>query len=213
MVPEYLCPSDEISPVVKHHPVNPPSTDLWFGPEYAALASYYGVAGPVSTGPTDGSWGGQDVVCGNCRGGVACPCVSGNKPGGNQRGWYHGHNPGGPGMMDMWANKISTAKVSDGTANTLHVGETHWVDRDTNQSGCFSTNGWMYTWCGRFHRLGHQYRLRIQAWPHAKRSTTNLIMRQVVTSAVGIRAGLNSFTPMAMWSSSPTILIPERSLT
>jgi prepilin-type processing-associated H-X9-DG protein len=49
-------------------------------------------------------------------------------------------------MMDMWANKISTAKVIDGTANTLHVGETHWVDRDTNQSGCFSTNGWMYTW-------------------------------------------------------------------
>ncbi len=49
-------------------------------------------------------------------------------------------------MMDMWGNKISTAKVPDGTANTLHVGETHWEDRDSNQSGCFSTNGWMYTW-------------------------------------------------------------------
>ena len=70
----------------------------------------------------------------------------GNKPGGGQRGWYHGQNPGGPGMMDMWANKISVAKVLDGTANTLHVGETYWVDRATNQSGCFSTNGWMYTW-------------------------------------------------------------------
>lgn len=49
-------------------------------------------------------------------------------------------------MMDMWPNKISVAKVPDGTANTLHVGETYWVDRATNKSGCFSTNGWMYTW-------------------------------------------------------------------
>jgi prepilin-type processing-associated H-X9-DG protein len=49
-------------------------------------------------------------------------------------------------MMDMWGNKISAAKVIDGTANTLHVGETHWVDRESNRPGCFSTNGWMYTW-------------------------------------------------------------------
>jgi prepilin-type N-terminal cleavage/methylation domain-containing protein/prepilin-type processing-associated H-X9-DG protein len=140
---EYLCPSDEITPVVKSHPNG--STDLWFGPQNSALASYYGVAGPVATGPADGSWGGQDVICGDCRGGVACPCVRGDTSKG-QRGWYHGYAAGGPGMLDMWGNKITTAKVSDGTANTLHVGETHWVDRDSNSPGCFSTNAWMYTW-------------------------------------------------------------------
>ncbi|MEX2307994.1 MAG: DUF1559 domain-containing protein [Pirellulales bacterium] len=143
-VPEYLCPSDEITPVVKPHPDG--STDRWFGPRASALVSYYGVAGPVATGPTDGSWGGQDVICGKCVGGVTCPCISGNRLGGGQRGWFHGHNPGGPGMMDMWPNKISVAKVPDGTANTLHVGETHWIDRESNRPGCFSTNGWMYTW-------------------------------------------------------------------
>jgi prepilin-type N-terminal cleavage/methylation domain-containing protein/prepilin-type processing-associated H-X9-DG protein len=140
-VPAYICPS-EASPYVKDHS----GTDLWFGPRASAVVSYYGSAGPVATGPSDGSWGGQDVICGNCVGGLNCPCASGNKPGGGQRGWYHGQNPGGPGMMDMWANKISVAKVPDGTAHTLHVGETYWEDRATNKSGCFSTNGWMYTW-------------------------------------------------------------------
>jgi prepilin-type N-terminal cleavage/methylation domain-containing protein/prepilin-type processing-associated H-X9-DG protein len=143
-VPEYICPSEERPPDVKPHPEG--STDLWFGPTASALASYYGCAGPVATGPTDGSWGGPDVICGKCVGGRDCICDTRPKPGGGTRGWYHGHSPGGPGMMDMWANKISVAKVTDGTANTLHVGETHWVDRDSNQPGCFSTNGWMYTW-------------------------------------------------------------------
>ena len=49
-------------------------------------------------------------------------------------------------MMDMWPNKISTHKVPDGTANTLHVGETYWVDPELNQSGCFATMNWMGTW-------------------------------------------------------------------
>jgi prepilin-type processing-associated H-X9-DG protein len=63
-----------------------------------------------------------------------------------ERGWFHGYKPGGPGMMDMWANKISTGKVTDGTAKTLHVGETHWEDREANRSGCYSTMNWMTTW-------------------------------------------------------------------
>lgn len=138
-VPEYMCPSEAL-PAVKT------GLDRWFGPGTAAIASYYGSAGPVATGPSDNSWGGPDIICGNCVGSVACPCITGNKPGGGQRGWFHGQNPGGPGMMDMWANKISTGKVVDGTANTLHVGETHWIDPDANQSGCFSTMHWMTTW-------------------------------------------------------------------
>ena len=46
----------------------------------------------------------------------------------------------------MWANKMNVKKVTDGTANTIHVGETYWEDNETNRSGCNSTNGWMYTW-------------------------------------------------------------------
>ena len=140
-MPEYVCPSDEL-PYVKSHPIG--STDLWFGPTEAAFASYYGSAGPVATGPGDFSWGGPDIICGNCLG-VNCPCILGNISKG-ERGWFHGYKAGGPGMMDMWPNKISAGKVPDGTANTLHVGETHWVDRESNRPGCFSTNGWMYTW-------------------------------------------------------------------
>lgn len=140
-VPDYICPSEQVPPVAKDRS----GTDLWFGPSASAIASYYGCAGPVATGPNDGSWGGPDIICGNCVGGVNCPCIVGNI-GRGERGWFHSYKPGGPGMMDMWANKISVAKVPDGTANTLHVGETHWEDRDSNRSGCFSTNGWMYTW-------------------------------------------------------------------
>jgi prepilin-type N-terminal cleavage/methylation domain-containing protein/prepilin-type processing-associated H-X9-DG protein len=142
-LPEFLCPSEEM-PAIKTAPGN--SQRGWFGPDTAAVASYYGCAGPVATGPNDGSWGGPDIICGNCVGGVKCPCISGNKPGGGQRGWYHGQNSGGPGMMDMWANKISTGKVPDGTSNTLHVGETHWVDAEANRPGCFDTMHWMSTW-------------------------------------------------------------------
>jgi prepilin-type processing-associated H-X9-DG protein len=141
-LPEYLCPSEQQPDVRSYDPTN----DGWFGALTAGIASYYGVAGPVATGPTDGMWGGPDVICGLCVGGLACPCINGNVPGGGQRGWFHGQNPGGPGMLDMWANKISVAKVLDGTANTLHVGETYWEDKETNAPGCNSTNKWMGTW-------------------------------------------------------------------
>lgn len=138
-VPEFICPSEQ-APQVNS------GMDRWFGPDTAAISSYRGVAGPVATGPMDGSWGGPDIICGLCVGSVTCPCISGNKPGGGQRGWYHGQNPGGPGMMDMWANKLSTNKVLDGTSHTLHVGETHWADPDSNEPGCYSTMQWMTTW-------------------------------------------------------------------
>jgi prepilin-type processing-associated H-X9-DG protein len=49
-------------------------------------------------------------------------------------------------MLDLYANKISVSKVPDGTSHTLHVGETHWVDPDSGQSGCFGNMHWMTTW-------------------------------------------------------------------
>lgn len=139
-VSEYLCP-DEGQPHV-HGAQGSRALDTWFGPKVAAVASYYGSAGPVSSGPAD--WG-VPFVCGHCVGNVACPCDYGNKVGGNQRGFFHGHNPGGPGMMDMWANKISAGKVPDGLSKTIHVGETYWVEPESNQSGCFSSMHWMAT--------------------------------------------------------------------
>ncbi|MGD9635261.1 MAG: DUF1559 domain-containing protein [Pirellulales bacterium] len=151
VLPEYICPSEE--PLyVKGGPEPYPAFDTWFGPKLAGISTYYGCAGPVATGPIDGSWGGQDIICGQCVGGVNCPCISGNRPGGGQRGWFHGQNPGGPGMLDMWANKMSTGKVLDGTSKTLHVGETHWAEppspgsKDPGESGCFSTMQWMSNW-------------------------------------------------------------------
>jgi prepilin-type N-terminal cleavage/methylation domain-containing protein/prepilin-type processing-associated H-X9-DG protein len=133
---EYVCPS-EGAPYVRG------VMDTWFGPEYAGIASYFGNAGPVSSGPTD--WG-QPYVCGHCVGSFKCLCDLGNIPGGNPRGFFHGHNPGGPGMLDLYANKISISKVPDGTSHTLHVGETHWADPDGGQSGCFGNMHWMTTW-------------------------------------------------------------------
>ena len=135
-IPEYVCPNEGINYVRG-------VMDTWFGPENAAIASYFGNAGPVASGPSD--WG-APYVCGHCVGSFKCLCDYGNKPGGNARGFYHGHNPGGPGMLDLWANRISTGKVPDGTSYTIHVGESHWIDPELNQSGCFGNMHWMTTW-------------------------------------------------------------------
>ncbi len=137
-VPVYMCPSEE-PPAVKS------GMAQWCTSETAAFASYVGSAGPVSCGPVD--WGVPEM-CGLCVGSVACPCNFGNIKGGAPRGYLHGHNPGGPGMLDMYPNKnISAKKVPDGLAKTLHVGETHWSDPESGQSGCFNAMQWMGGWC------------------------------------------------------------------
>jgi prepilin-type processing-associated H-X9-DG protein len=46
-------------------------------------------------------------------------------------------------MLDMWPNKFGVKDVTDGTSNTLHVGETHGSVFGSGQPGCFSSNGWM----------------------------------------------------------------------
>jgi prepilin-type N-terminal cleavage/methylation domain-containing protein/prepilin-type processing-associated H-X9-DG protein len=135
-VPEFMCASD--TPQLRVF-----GGDYgWYGPETAAIASYIGSAGPVAGGPR--GWG-MPYICGKCIGGVNCPCIFGDTATSNY-GFYHGHNPGGPGMLDMWPNKISTKKVTDGTSKTLHVGETHWADPGLNQPGCFTRMHWMSSW-------------------------------------------------------------------
>ena len=136
-VPGYICPSEDAI-LIEISPYNA----TWVGPQFAARASYMGIAGPVSSGPT--AWGTENV-CGQCVNGVACPCEFGNGNGRNY-GFFHGQNPDGPGMLDMWANKIAMKKVTDGSSHTLHIGETHGTDWQAQEEGCFSSNGWMSSW-------------------------------------------------------------------
>jgi len=139
IMPGYICP-DEPQPWVRD------GFKYWsFGPETgAAISTYMGSAGPASTGPVD--WG-ITQACGYCTDGrqlnAFCPCTLGNSAS-FTRGFYHGHNPGGPGMLDMYPNEMSVKKVSDGTSKTIHVGETHGVNG--NGDGCGDHMNWMSTW-------------------------------------------------------------------
>lgn len=141
-MPVYLCPTESSST----------RTDLsaWSGPRTAAIASYFGCAGPVSSGPL--GWG-LTNVCGQCLPitNSPCRCEVGNVAGGNQRGFFHGHNPGGPGLLDMHPNEYETGDVPDGTSNTIHVGESYWAEPATGASrqqlsGCSDHMQWMSPW-------------------------------------------------------------------
>ena len=48
-------------------------------------------------------------------------------------------------MLDMFPNKYSTQDCPDGTSDTIHVGESHWIDPNANQPGCFGNMQWMAT--------------------------------------------------------------------
>ncbi len=138
VVDAFICPSEN-EPYVKT------GLSSWSGPATAAIASYFGSAGPVSTGPPD--WGIPNV-CGLCAGGsvpdATCPCIYGNSDVA-RRGFYHGHNPKGPGMLDMWPNRLKPKDVKDGTSKTIFVGETHH-SRSLEEPGCHEHMHWMGSW-------------------------------------------------------------------
>jgi prepilin-type N-terminal cleavage/methylation domain-containing protein/prepilin-type processing-associated H-X9-DG protein len=134
-LPVYLCPNES-------SPTKEGMAD-WSGPKNAAIASYFGNAGSVSTGPSS-AWG-LTNVCGQCLFNKECPCQNGNMPGSNY-GFFHGHNPNGPGMLDMWPNEYSTHDVEDGTSNTLHVGESYWSEPGSGEPGCNNHMQWMSSW-------------------------------------------------------------------
>jgi prepilin-type N-terminal cleavage/methylation domain-containing protein len=139
----YFCPSDTAQVVDGVADWSMP-TGSPNGPHIAAIASYFGSAGPVATAPRD--WG-LPFICGLCINNVACPCVITKNPASpRDGGFFHGHLGNGPGMLDMWPNEISTQHVPDGTSHTLHVGETYWVDKDSRQNGCTNQMNWMSSW-------------------------------------------------------------------
>lgn len=135
----YVCPNER--PEIKQG-IADWSRPIGGGQVTAAIASYFGSAGPVATGPSD--WG-VPYVCGLCINNVDCPCNFGNVPPRN-RGFFHGHNPNGPGLLDMWPNEYTTTHVPDGTSNTIHVGESHWAEPGSQMSGCTNQMNWMSSW-------------------------------------------------------------------
>lgn len=147
VISPYVCTS-EPTPYIRD------GAPAWsFTPESGfGISTYLGNAGPVSPVPTDGSWGGLYKACGLCTDGSVpdafCLCDYGNS---SQfgRGFLHGHNPNGPGMLDMYPNGYSSQHVIDGLSKTLLVGEVHGLNE--REDGCGIPGevqiGWMGTWC------------------------------------------------------------------
>ena len=145
----FICPN-EPQPWVRPGPASPWS----FTPlSNYGISTYVGNAGPVTPIPTDGSWGSGFKACGICTDGsnyqAYCLCTFGNENGPADRGFMHGHNPNGPGLMDMYPNAYGVVHVPDGLSNTLHAGEIHGYDQSIN-AGCGIAGedqlGWMSTW-------------------------------------------------------------------
>ncbi|WP_437227341.1 DUF1559 domain-containing protein [Planctomicrobium sp. SH661] len=95
----------------------------------AALASYRGSAGPASTHAID-AYG-----CGYCVDNTTCLCTN--------RGENHVAPTGnGPGMFHHRADKIGMRHVTDGTSNTLMLGEGTFL----GPNGGTNFAQWMGTW-------------------------------------------------------------------
>jgi prepilin-type N-terminal cleavage/methylation domain-containing protein len=136
VIPLYICPSESLESVTSvARPAN------IGGPSTGAISNYKGCAG--YTGVT----GGQPHGCG-----FMAPWTAGGSCDWDQNGEFHNWAPGGPGMMHKWADKIGIKDVTDGTSNTIHVGEVldwhneGWPnDGGVKSFGCWDTIIWTNT--------------------------------------------------------------------
>lgn len=133
VIPAYICPSETSSPVTSNAP-------SWtYSPNTAALASYWGSAGPASSYPSSVN---PSLGCGLC--GAAqtnCLCTE-------QAGWHlasQSVNGGGSGMFSLTATSVRISDVTDGTSNTLFVGESR-RERDASNNQNSVVFQWMDPW-------------------------------------------------------------------
>ncbi len=105
----------------------------------AAVANYIGSAGPTSTHPT------VSTGCGLCTDGstpnLYCPCTN---SGAYPSGVHYASEGGGTGMLHQYPDKIRVADVTDGTSNTLHVGEI--IQANSQGFGCKDRTQWLSTY-------------------------------------------------------------------
>lgn len=140
IIPAYLCPSEIAAPVQSG------LNNTWvIGPDTAAISSYVGSAGPVSTHPAD------TVGCGLCSDGsnlqAFCDCrIHGWGTAGGGGGGIHYSlcDPNTVGMLSMYPQPIGVRHVVDGTSNTIFVGEWHYTNAQGD--GCGSRMHWAGSW-------------------------------------------------------------------
>jgi prepilin-type N-terminal cleavage/methylation domain-containing protein/prepilin-type processing-associated H-X9-DG protein len=136
----YFCPSEMADQVQEG------LNNTWvIGPTKAAISSYVGSAGPVSTHPVD------SVGCGLCSDGsnlqAYCDCkhhgwgVAGGGGGGIH---YSLCEPKTLGMLSMYPQKVGIKNVGDGSSNTIFVGEWHYTN--AKNDGCGSRMHWAGSW-------------------------------------------------------------------
>lgn len=130
VIPGYICPSETSSAVTSNAP-------SWtYSANTAALSSYWGSAGPAASHPT------LSLGCGLC--GAAqtnCLCT-------DQNGWHLAStyvNEGGKGMFSLTAVCTKMSAVTDGTSNTLFVGESR-RERDSSGNQNSVVFQWMDPW-------------------------------------------------------------------
>jgi len=143
-LPVYFCPS-ETGDQIKDDIL----AQYWSaGPldGVASVSSYRGSAGTIS------HWGqgSEPGRCGVCAGGI-CPCDTGltfTTDASNMFGNCM-HDVASLGVMTTYPAACSTGKISDGTSNTLMVGETFYAPGDDNSTaeGCMEEPHWMAPWC------------------------------------------------------------------